>query len=104
MTRNVTTRFTWPKPIVISTGLRSSAGRLSAKGETPGRDTVKGRLDQTQGEDEHAEECRQVAHGPRRLHRSDGAERPLPRSEEERSKGGVREGEARIREDERIQV
>ena len=30
MTRKVTNRLTWPKPIVMSTGLRSKAGRLNA--------------------------------------------------------------------------
>ena len=31
MTRKVTNRFTCPKPMVISTGLRRRAGRLSAR-------------------------------------------------------------------------
>ena len=84
--------------------MRSKAGRLGHQRQPQGRDAAEGRLDEPQGEDEHADQRHQVAHRPDRLHRADGGERPLPRCKEERRKRGIGEQEAGVREDERVEV
>ncbi len=97
ITSSMTKRFTCPNPMVINTGLRSRAGRLRASASRRARDLAERRFHQPYGKNEDPDEYSQVAHCPDRLHRSDGAECPLPGSEEQCGKRRVGDSPARVR-------
>jgi hypothetical protein len=84
--------------------IEEHGGQAQRQGETPGRNPVERGLDQTDGEDEHADECDEIAHRPDRLYQSDTGERPLPWREEQRCERGIGERQARIREHEGVEV